>query len=178
MITPATTPMHRGPSLSMLGGIYTGLFVGGLILSTRMADQTYVSPFAPEQAMLQFFRMHADAVRVQAFVVFGSAVPLGLYAATVVSRLVYLGVRAAGATIALFGGLGASFVLALSGMAQWVLSQHNTAASAAVALSWQDFAFMTGGPAYTSLLERFPIACTTNTHSGRTILWHPEVSAS
>jgi len=27
-------------------------------------------------------------------------------------------------------------------------------------------------------LERFPIACTTNTHSGRTILWHPEVSAS
>src|SRR5262249_25958210 len=28
------------------------------------------------------------------------------------------------------------------------------------------------------VLERFPIACTTNTHSGRTILWHPEVSAS
>src|SRR6516162_4946408 len=42
------------------------------------------------------------------------------------SRLNYLGIRAAGAAIALFGGLGASFILALSGMAQWVLSVMQT----------------------------------------------------
>lgn len=152
MNTPASPAIHRGPSLSMLGAIYTVLFVVGLIISTRMAGQTYVSPFTSEDAILQFFRMHADAVRVQAFIVFGSSIPLGIYTATVVSRLAFLSVRAAGATIALFGGLGASFVLALSGMAQWALSQHNIGASAAVTLSWQDFAFMTGGPAYASLL--------------------------
>src|SRR5262249_2016030 len=117
MNTPASPAIHRGPSLSMLGAIYTVLFVGGLIISARMAGQSYVSPFTSEDAILQFFRTHADAVRVQAFIVFGSSIPLGIYAASVVSRLAFLGVRAAGATIALFGGLGASFVLALSGMA-------------------------------------------------------------
>lgn len=131
MNTSATAPMHRGPSLLMLGGIYLALFMSGLIISTRMAGgQFYVSPFVSEAAILEFFHLHADAVRVQGFVVFASAIPLGIYAATVVSRLNYLGVRAAGATIALFGGFGASFILALSGMAQWVLSQHNRSASA------------------------------------------------
>src|SRR5579859_6655509 len=141
---------HRGPSLLMLGGIYLALCVGGLIISTRMAGQTYVSPFMSDAAILDFFRLHADAVRFQAFIVFASAIPLGIYAATVVSRLNFLGIRVAGATIALFGGLGASFVLAISGMAQWVLSQHDITRSAQVTLSWQDFAFMTGGPGYAS----------------------------
>jgi hypothetical protein len=40
-------------------------------------------------------------------------------------------------------------------MAQWVLSQHNITASAQATLSWQDFAFMTGGPGYASLLGLF-----------------------
>jgi len=87
MNTPASPAIHRGPSLSMLGAIYTVLFVGGLIISTRMAGQTYVSPFTSEDAILQFFRMHADAVRVQAFIVFVSSIPLGIYTATVVSRV-------------------------------------------------------------------------------------------
>src|SRR5205807_596308 len=34
----------------------------------------------------------------------------------------------------------------------WVLSRHNITASAQATLSWQDFAFMTGGPGYASLL--------------------------
>ena len=91
-------------------------------------------------------------MRVQAFAVFGSAIPLGIYAATVVSRLNYLGVRAAGATIALFGGFGASFILAISGMVQWVLSRHNIGANGPATLSWQDLAFMTGGPGCASML--------------------------
>ncbi len=153
MKTFRTTTMHRGPSLSMLGGIYLFLFVGGLIVSTRIGGgQTYVSPFVSDVTILEFFRLHGDAVRFQAFAVLASAIPLGIYAATVSSRLNYLGIRAAGATIALFGGFGASFILALSGMAQWVLSQHNISASAPATLSWQDFAFMTGGPGYASLL--------------------------
>jgi len=126
--------------------------MAGAIIAARMAGGTYVSPFASEEAILEFFRLHADAIRVQAFAVFGSAVPLGIYAATVVSRLNYLGVRAAGSTIALFGGFGASFILAISGMVQWVLSRHSIGANAPATLSWQDFAFMTGGPGYASML--------------------------
>lgn len=145
--------LHPGPSLLILSAIYLLLFAGGLIIATRMAGgATYVSPFVSDAVILNFFRMHANAVRFQAFIVLASAIPLGIYAATVSSRLNFLGIRAAGATIALFGGLGASFILALSGMAQWVLSQHNISANAAATLSWQDFAFMTGGPGYASLL--------------------------
>ena len=135
-----------------LGTLYLVLFMAGVIIAARMAGGTYVSPFASEEAILEFFRLHADAIRVQAFAVFGSAVPLGIYAATVVSRLNYLGVRAAGSTIALFGGFGASFILAISGMVQWVLSRHSIGANAPATLSWQDFAFMTGGPGYASML--------------------------
>jgi hypothetical protein len=145
--------LHRGPSLILLSATYLVLFVAGVVIATRLAGgQPYVSPFASDVVILEFFRMHADAVRFQAFIVFASAIPLGIYAATVSSRLRFLGIRAAGPTIALFGGFGASIILVLSGMAQWVLSQHNISASSAATLSWQDFAFMTGGPGYACLL--------------------------
>ena len=152
MSTRETAPEHRGPSLLFLGTVYLVLFMAGVIVAARMASGTYVSPFASEDSILEFFRLHPDAVRVQAFAVFGSAIPLGIYAATVVSRLNSLGVRAAGGSIALFGGFGASFILAISGMVQWVLSRHNIGANGPATLSWQDFAFMTGGPGYASML--------------------------
>lgn len=145
--------LHHGPSLLMLSAIYLILFAGGLVIATHMAGgATYVSPFVSDAAILEFFRLHANAVRFQAFIVLASAIPLGIYAATIHSRLNFLGIRAPGATIALFGGVGASFILAISGMAQWVLSQHNISTNVAATLSWQDFAFMTGGPGYASLL--------------------------
>jgi hypothetical protein len=39
-----------------------------------------------------------------AFLEFGAAIPLGIFTATMVSRLQFLGVRAAGAQIGFFGG--------------------------------------------------------------------------
>jgi hypothetical protein len=143
---------HRGPPLGLLAVISAVLFIGGIALSSRMAGGFYVSPFAPEETILQFFRFHADAVRVQAFFLLASAVPLGIYAATVFSRLNFLGIRVAGVTIALYGGLGASFLLASSGMAQWVLSRHSIGSHGDVLFAWQDFAYVTGGPGYSSML--------------------------
>ena len=50
---------------------------------TRMAGcQTYVSPFVSEDAVLELFRLHVDAVKVQASGVFASAIRLGIYART------------------------------------------------------------------------------------------------
>ena len=144
---------QRGPSPLTLSVIYLLLFAGGVIAATRLAGgATYVSPFAGDAAILDFFRKHADAVRVQGFVVLASSIPLGFYAVTVSNRLNILGIRTAGTKIALFGGLGASFILALSGMAQWILSQQSIAMDDSATLSWQNFAFITGGPGYASLL--------------------------
>ena len=51
-----------------------------------------------------------------------STIPFGVFAATVVSRLGFLGVRAAGKTIALFGGLCAMAMLMVSALADWEMA--------------------------------------------------------
>jgi uncharacterized protein (DUF2141 family) len=58
----------------------------------------------------------------------------------------------AGVHIALFGGLGASFFLALSALVQWVLAQPGVGAAPEVARSLHLAAFATGGPAHVALL--------------------------
>jgi hypothetical protein len=45
---------------------------------------------------------------------FGSAIPLGLFTATAVSQLQFLGVRAAGTSIALFGGFATATTMLAS----------------------------------------------------------------
>jgi hypothetical protein len=52
---------------------------------------------------------------------------------TAVSRLRFLGVRAAGTNIALLGGLAATIALMLSGMAGWILSVPDVSFSAPLA---------------------------------------------
>jgi hypothetical protein len=61
-------------------------------------------------------------VRVSAFLQFGAAIPLAIYAATVSTRVRTLGIRAPGATIAQIGGVLAAAFLALAGLVSWVLS--------------------------------------------------------
>jgi hypothetical protein len=66
--------------LGVLTIVYFILFMVGIIISARMAGQQYRSPFLSEDALLEFFRSHADAVRIEAVFVFASAVSFGMYA--------------------------------------------------------------------------------------------------
>nr|PZN23615.1 MAG: hypothetical protein DIU75_04960 [Mycolicibacterium hassiacum] len=68
-----------------------------------------------------------------AFGVFGSSIPLAIYAATAGSRLRQLGVTAPGSTIALAGGLLAATGLALSALLIWTLSRPVAWAGLAIA---------------------------------------------
>jgi hypothetical protein len=110
----------------------------------------FPSPFEPEALSDRYFADHADAVRVCAFLQFGSAVPLGIFTATAVSRLHFLGVNAAGGFIALLGGIGASLFLAWSALTQWVLSQMCVGASSEMVHALHFLAFATGGVGYVS----------------------------
>ncbi len=140
------TTEHRGPSLVAVGSVFASLFIASLAVGTAMAGgEHFPSPFAPETATAAYFAQHAQAVAAAAFLQFGAAIPLGIYTATVASRLQFLGLRAAGVFIALFGGLAASFFLALSALTQWVLAQPGTS-GAVHTLYW--FAFATGGPGH------------------------------
>ncbi|HTF43350.1 MAG TPA: hypothetical protein VK641_05610 [Terriglobales bacterium] len=84
-------------------------------------------------------------MRVSNFFLFGSAVPFGIFAVTAVSRLRYLGVRAAGTNISLLGGLIATIALILSGIVGWILSVSDVLASAATVKMVNFLNFLLGG---------------------------------
>ena len=144
MDTTNGTMRHRGPSLLALGTIFAGLFVASLVLATVLAGgEHFPSPFAPHAA--DWFSRHRTAVLIGAFLQFGASIPLGIYTATIVSRMQFFGLRVAGVHIALFGGLSASFFLAVSALIQWVLAQDSIAVSGVAAHTLHHLAFATGG---------------------------------
>ena len=107
-----------------------------------------VNPYSSVEALRRFFADNPTALRTAAFFVFGSSVPLGVYAATIVSRLRFLGVRAAGSYIALFGGFSASIVLVISALCAWVLAVPEVSASLAATRVLHFMTLLFGGTAF------------------------------
>src|SRR5260370_9841283 len=108
-------PRFRGPSLILLATVHLLVFVAGLVAAATLRHGApYVTPFAPAEELRSFLAQSPMAIRVSNFFLFGSAVPFGIFAVTTVSRLRFMGVRAAGTNIALLGGLTATFRLILS----------------------------------------------------------------
>ncbi|HEY4051135.1 MAG TPA: hypothetical protein VGM27_30095 [Acidobacteriaceae bacterium] len=143
------TRQFRGPSLILLATVHILVFAAGLVAgATLRHGAPFVTPFAPAEQLRLFFVQNPTAVRVSNFFLFGSAVPFGIFAVTMVSRLHFMGVRAAGTNIALFGGLAAAMALFLSGIAGWVLSVPEVTASAGVVKAIVFLNFLSGGVFY------------------------------
>lgn len=79
----------------------------------------FATPFAPDEELRAFLAPSPTAVRVSNFFLFGSAIPFGIFAVATVSRLRFMGIRAAGTNITFLGGLIATMALILSGSAGW-----------------------------------------------------------
>jgi hypothetical protein len=144
-----STPRFRGPSLILRATVHILLFAAGLAAAAALRHgASFVTPFAPADPLHWFFTQSPRAVRVSNFFLFGSAVPFGIFAVTAVSRLRYMGVRAAGTNIALLGGLTATIALLLSGIVGWVLSVPEVSASAPVVKAIDFLNFLLGGAVY------------------------------
>ncbi len=144
-----TEAQHRGPNLLAVAIVFTTLFVASLVISTAIAGgEHFPSPFQSVALSYAYFSQHPDAVRVGAFLQFGSAIPLGIFTATAVSRLRFLGVNVAGSFIALFGGIAASLFMASSALIQWVLSHLGGGAPDPTVHALHLLAFATGGVGY------------------------------
>jgi hypothetical protein len=142
-------PRFRGPSILLLGTIHILLFAAGLVAAATLRHGApFINPYAAGEAIRAFFEQNPTAVRVSSFFLFASAVPLGLFAVTMVSRLRFLGVRAAGTNIALFGGLTAANALILSGLFGWVLSLPDVATSVSMVRALLFLSFLFGGAVY------------------------------
>jgi hypothetical protein len=95
-----------------------------------------------------FFQTQASRVLACIFLQTGATVCLGLFTAVVVSRLHFLGVRAAGAHIALFGGFLTVFNGMAAGFATWALIHPAVAANPSMLLGLFYFSFALGGPGF------------------------------
>ena len=153
-VTPETAAAsHRpsGPHPGILATVSLLLMLAGLALTAALsAGQQFVGPFAPSDTVATFFRDNPVAVRVGSMLQFGSAVPLGIYAATVYARQLQLGVRVPGPAIAFFGGITASLMLMVSAMLAWVVSRPEISVDAVLTHALVFLAFITGGVGYTT----------------------------
>jgi hypothetical protein len=147
---PRTVQTARagGPDPGILAVVSLGLTVGALLSSAILTGQTFVSPFAPAGQVAAYFHENPDAVRLASMLEFGSAVPLGIFAATVYARQVRLGVRVPGPGIGFFGGITASVFLMLSAMLGWVLSRPEITTDVTLTHALLFLAFIAGGVGY------------------------------
>ena len=146
--TSSASSVHRhvGPPLLPLALISVALFAASLVVGAT-GGGPFPSPYDHARDALAFFAAHSTTVQVAATLQFASAVPFAILAASLSSRLRYLGfARVPGVLIASTGGTLASGMLAVSALAQWVLSRPGTATNSGVVRPIADLAFATGGP--------------------------------
>jgi len=130
--------------LRLVASICIGLLFGGLAIGVALGGVMPL-PYGPAAAVQQYVRAEPRAVQVMAVAVFGSSVPLAIYAATASARLRQLGVTAPGATIALAGGILAAGALGLAGLAGWTLSRPELSGDIALVRALYFLVFLLGG---------------------------------
>ncbi len=131
----------------LLAAISVGLLFGGLAIGIALGGVLPL-PYGPVDAVWRYVDSQPVALQVIAVAVFGSSVPLAIYAATASARLRQLGVTAPGATIALAGGILAAGALALTGLLGWTLSRPEISADVPLVRALYYLAFLAGGPAH------------------------------
>lgn len=138
-----SAPGPAGPHPGFLGMASLGLLIGSLIsMAVLSGGDTITSPFGDTDVVAGFFADHGSAVRFASMLQLGSAIPLGIYAATVYARQQRLGVRVPGPGIGLFGGTAAATLLVVSAIITWTQSQSvvNGDPELTHALSYASFA--------------------------------------
>ncbi|WP_193926268.1 hypothetical protein [Arthrobacter dokdonensis] len=135
-----------GPHPGVLAAVSLGLFLLALLLSGMLSDgKVFVSPFSATDDVVAFYRDNRAAVTVLGMLQFGSAVPLGIYAATTYARQLRLGIRVPGPAISFFGGVGASLMLMFSGMLTWLAGRPEVTGDPGLVQALAFLAFLTGG---------------------------------
>lgn len=140
---------HKGPSPGILATVFTLLFLAGLYPVTMFGGKpVFPGPSETLAVIMAFFIARPSAVLLCAALHFGAAIPLGLFTASIASRLRFLGVRAAGVDIASFGGLLTAFTMIVSSSVLWAMSYPGVAQNGGVLQALYRIQFALGGPGY------------------------------
>jgi len=148
------TIRHRGPNLGALATVYTVLFIAGLCavsgfgIPFGVKPPWFPGPWEPARVITSYFQGHPTQVLICASLQFGAMIPLGIYAATIVSRLRFLGVSAAGPYIALFGGFFTVFNSSISHLVMWTMTRPDIAQNASILSPLYFLSYVFGGPGF------------------------------
>jgi hypothetical protein len=152
----AATTVHRSPPLGPVAVVFLGLFVASIAANAILTGGApYPTPYRPIAELQAHYLRFANVLELTALLQLAAMMPLAVYAATAVSRLLFHRVTVAGVHIALFGGLMAALFLGVSALASWALSQPGVAAESGALRSMQLIAFAAGGFAHTATLGLF-----------------------
>jgi hypothetical protein len=142
--SPAMTRVpQNGPPLPVLALAFAVLTLVAAVLGAAGPR-----PDTAAADVLAYDLGHHTQLVLLATVVFGSSIPLAIWAATVYRRLRGLGITAPGTAIALAGGLLAAASLALSGLSTWTAAQSADPAAPGLARALTVLAFATGGAGF------------------------------
>jgi hypothetical protein len=145
----APVARHRGPNLGIVAMIFTVLFLAGLYPVTMFGGKSYFpGPGESAGTIVFFFQTRPSAVLLCSFFHFGAAIALGIFTASAVSQLRFLGVRAAGVYIALFGGLATAFNMMSSASVLWVMARPEIAQDATLVQALYYLQYVFGGPGF------------------------------
>lgn len=140
---------HAGPPLGIVAVVFVTLFIAGLLPVTAVGGKPYFpGPGASPDTIATFFRGRPAAVLLLAFLQFGAAIPLGIFTASAASQLRFLGVRAAGANIAMFGGLATSINMMACSSLLWTMTYPAVSHDSSLIQALYRFSFGLGGPGF------------------------------
>jgi hypothetical protein len=144
---------HASPHLGLVAVIFTTLFLAGLYPVTIFGGTPYFPPpTAPPDVIVTFFRDRPGAVLACAFFHFGAAIVLGIFTASIVSRLRFLGVNAAGAFIALFGGFATAIDMVACASVLSVMARPGIAQDRSLVLALYHLQIAFGGVGFSAPL--------------------------
>ena len=142
---------YIGPNLLLLTVVYLGLLIaGGSRLSAAMAI-----PHDSVEKAVAYMTKYGWTIQLGSFFELVSAIPLGIFIATTISRLRFLGIRTAGEPIAFLGGVGAITMLVLSALTNWSLTRPGIPEAGGAATALRAVSFASAGPGFAVLLGFF-----------------------
>jgi hypothetical protein len=142
---------YSGPNLLLLTVIYLALLIaGGSRLSAAVA-----MPHDSVEKAVAYIGKYGWTIQLGSFFELVSAIPLGIFIATTISRLRFLGIRNAGESIGFLGGIGAMTMLVLSALTNWSLTRPGIPEAAGAAAALRAVSFAAAGPGFVVLLGFF-----------------------
>jgi hypothetical protein len=145
---------HASPHLGMLAIAYTVLFNAGLCAVSAFGipfgvkPPYWPGPWEPPDVIVSYFHTHPTNVLVCVFLQIGAQIPLGIFAASIVSRLRFLGVNAAGPNIALLGGFLCVFNSMAAGFTTWAMIHPGVVQDLTITPALNYLSYASGGPGF------------------------------